>query len=235
MRSTVLTELVARGLRTVKSPAAIDVVAGEEGWGSMVSRDRRAEANPAAARPGSTAEQILRCATHRFWRDGYALTSVRGIAQEVGVDPALVIRYFGSKEELFLKALPAHEFWEEVLTGPLDTLGPRLVEFVLSRASDRMLALHTTLIRASDRPAVRARLYEIVDETFIDNLKDRLPGPDPALRARLIAVQVGGLLQSLSISDWAPRGDDHAAVIAIYGRAIQATVSRGNKEDFEPR
>jgi hypothetical protein len=82
---------------------------------------------------------------------------------------------------------------------------------------------------------VRARLYEIVDETFIDNLKDRLPGPDPALRARLIAVQVGGLLQSLSISDWAPRGDDHAAVIAIYGQAIQAMVGRGDQERFEPR
>lgn len=212
------------------------VVAGEEDAGTMAGRDKRAEsASPSAVRSGSTAEQILRCAVNRFWRDGYASTSVRGIAQEVGVDPALVIHYFGSKEELFLKALPAQEFWEEVLTGPLDTLGPRLVEFVLSRASDRMLALHTTLIRASDRPAVRARLYEIVDETFIDNLKDRLPGPDPALRARLIAVQVGGLLQSLSISDWAPRGDDHAAVIAIYGRAIQATAGRGDQEDFEPR
>jgi len=181
-------------------------------------------------RSGSTAEQILRCAAHRFWHDGYASTSVRAIAAEVGVDPALVIRYFGSKEALFLKALPAQEFWEKVLTGPLDTLGPRLVEFVLSRASDRTLALHTTLIRASDRPAVRARLYEMVDQTFIDQLKDRLPGPEPALRARLIAVQVGGLLQSLSISDWAPRGDDHAAVIAIYGRAIQATVGRARLE-----
>jgi len=202
----------------------------------MAGRDKRAEsASPSAARSGSTSAQILRCAVNRFWRDGYASTSVRGIAQEVGVDPALVIHYFGSKEELFLKALPAQEFWEEVLTGPLDTLGPRLVEFVLSRASDRMLALHTTLIRASDRPAVRARLYEIVDETFIDNLKDRLPGPDPALRARLIAVQVGGLLQSLSISDWAPRGDDHPAVIAIYGQAIQAMVGRRDQERFEPR
>jgi len=191
----------------------------------VASRDKRAEpASPSPARSGSTAEQILRCAANRFWHDGYASTSVRGIAQEVGVDPALVIHYFGSKEELFLKALPADAFWEEVLTGPIDTLGPRLADFVLSRASDRMLALHATLIRASDRPAVRARLYEIVDRTFIDKLKDRLPGPEPALRARLIAVQVGGLLQSLSISDWAPRGEDHAAVIAIYGRAIQAIV-----------
>ena len=197
----------------------------EEGAGTMVSRDRRAEsASPSTARSRSTAEQILRCAAKRFWRDGYVSTSVRGIASEVGVDPALVLHYFGSKEELFLKALPAQEFWEEVLTGPLDTLGPRLADFVLSRADDRMLALHATLIRASDRPAVRARLYEIVDQTFIDKLKDRLPGPEPALRARLIAVQVGGLLQSLSISDWAPRGENHAAVIAIYGRAIQATV-----------
>jgi hypothetical protein len=46
---------------------------------------------------------------------------------------------------------------------------------------------------------------------------------------------VGGLLQSLSISDWAPRGDDHVAVTAIYGQAIQAIVGKGDHERFEPR
>lgn len=189
----------------------------------------KAAAEPASdrARPGrssSTAEEIRRCAARRFWQDGYAATSVRAIASDVGVDPALVIRHYGSKEELFLKTLPVSGFWDDVLSGPLATLGERLVDFVLSRASDEMLRVHTTLVRASASPAVRSRLYEIVDRSFIELLRDRLPGPDPVLRARLIAAHVGGLLQSLSISDQALREYDSASVAAIYGQAIQTTV-----------
>lgn len=172
----------------------------------------------------STAEMIRRCAARRFWRDGYASTSVRAIAADAGVDPALVIRYYGSKEALFLKTLPVQGFWADVLSGPLETLGSRLVEFVLSKASDEMLRIHTTLVRASDSPAVRSRLYEIVDSSFIEVLRDRLPGPDPVLRARLIAAQIGGLLQSLSISDEALRDYDPSTVVTVYGRAIQSTV-----------
>lgn len=172
----------------------------------------------------NTAETIKRSAARLFWRDGYASTSVRAIAADAGVDPALVIRYFGSKEELFLNALPAQGFWDDVLAGSLDTLGARLVEFVLSRASDEMLRIHTTLVRASDSPAVRSRLYEIVESSFIEILRDRLPGPDPVLRARLIAAQIGGLLQSLSISDTALRDYDPSSVVAVYGQAIQSSV-----------
>ncbi|MES3636410.1 TetR family transcriptional regulator [Mycobacterium intracellulare] len=188
-----------------------------------------AAAGPAAervlsGRSLSTAEAIRRCAARRFWRDGYASTSVRSIAADAGVDPALVIRYYRSKEELFLKTLPVHGFWDDVLAGPLDTLGTRLVDFVLSRASDEMLRIHTTLVRASDSPAVRSQLYQIVDSSFIEVLRDRLPGPDPVLRARLIAAQIGGLLQSLSISDKALRDYDPATVVAVYGQAIQSSV-----------
>lgn len=178
----------------------------------------------ASDRSTNTAEEIRRCATKRFWRDGYASTSVRAIAADARVDPALVIRYFGSKESLFLETLPVQGFWDDVLAGPLDALGVRLVEFVLSRASDQMLRIHTTLVRASDSPAVRARLREIVDHSFVDVLKDRLPGPDPELRALLIAAQVGGLLQSLSISDEGLRDYDRPTIVAAYGGAIQSIV-----------
>src|ERR1700684_3575540 len=51
-----------------------------------------------AARPRA---DLLAAARRRFGSDGYERTTVRAIAAEVGVDPALVIRYFGSKQELF--------------------------------------------------------------------------------------------------------------------------------------
>lgn len=51
-----------------------------------------------------TRADILAAARKRFGAEGYDPTTIRAIASDVGVDPALVIRYFGSKQELFAAA-----------------------------------------------------------------------------------------------------------------------------------
>jgi len=48
----------------------------------------------------TTKARIRDAAIDLFGRDGYAATSVRSIAEAVGVSPALVIHHFGSKEAL---------------------------------------------------------------------------------------------------------------------------------------
>ena len=48
-----------------------------------------------------TRASILAAARKLFSRYGYEGASVRDIAADAGVDPALVIRYFGSKDGLF--------------------------------------------------------------------------------------------------------------------------------------
>src|SRR5689334_12168025 len=54
--------------------------------------------------PDATRADILAAARARFGRDGYERTTLRAVAADVGIDPALVIRYFGSKEGLFASA-----------------------------------------------------------------------------------------------------------------------------------
>lgn len=51
-----------------------------------------------------TRADILAAARVRFGADGYERTTLRAVAADVGVDPALVIRYFGSKQDLFAAA-----------------------------------------------------------------------------------------------------------------------------------
>src|ERR1700675_1690869 len=51
-----------------------------------------------------TRADILAAARHRFATDGFERTTLRAIAADVGVDAALVIRYFGSKQDLFATA-----------------------------------------------------------------------------------------------------------------------------------
>jgi AcrR family transcriptional regulator len=48
---------------------------------------------------------ILREARRLFAEEGYERATIRGVAQRAGVDPALVMQYFGSKEGLFAAAM----------------------------------------------------------------------------------------------------------------------------------
>lgn len=52
----------------------------------------------------ATRADILSAARARFGADGYERTTLRAVAADVGIDAALVIRYFGSKQELFAAA-----------------------------------------------------------------------------------------------------------------------------------
>jgi len=61
----------------------------------------------------STQQLLLDAARRRFAADGYAATTVRDIADEAGVNVALINRYFTSKEGLF----------KACLTGAADELG----------------------------------------------------------------------------------------------------------------
>jgi AcrR family transcriptional regulator len=51
-----------------------------------------------------TRADILAAARQRFGSDGYERTTLRAVAADVGIDPALVVRYFGRKQDLFAAA-----------------------------------------------------------------------------------------------------------------------------------
>ena len=61
-------------------------------------------AKRAGRRPGNsgTREAILEAARRQFADLGYDRTTLRSVAAEAGVDPALVVHFFGSKQQLFL-------------------------------------------------------------------------------------------------------------------------------------
>ena len=56
------------------------------------------------ASPTAPARSILAAARELFAAQGYERTTVRDIAARAEIDPALVIRYFGSKDGLFARA-----------------------------------------------------------------------------------------------------------------------------------
>lgn len=59
---------------------------------------------PRSRDAAKTRADILAAARARFGSEGYQATTMRAVAADVGVDPALINRYFGSKQELFAEA-----------------------------------------------------------------------------------------------------------------------------------
>jgi AcrR family transcriptional regulator len=81
--------------------------------------------------PSTTSDEILDSARRLFAERGFHATTIRAVASEAGVNPALVHHFFGGKEQLFVAALrlpvnPA-EFLIEMADGPRAELGARIV------------------------------------------------------------------------------------------------------------
>ena len=56
-------------------------------------------------RSDATRAEILRAAQVRFAVDGYQKATIRAIAADAGIDPSMVMRYYGNKATLFAAAV----------------------------------------------------------------------------------------------------------------------------------
>ena len=151
-------------------------------------------------RPGvsGSRERILAAAREQFAAAGWDATTIRGIATTAGVDPALVMHYFGSKEGIFRAALefpidPA-EMVPQLLAPGLDGLGGRMVRFFIrvwdSPEGRPLLGVIRSAV-ASEQAAQLLR--EFVSREVLGRLAEALEVDQPRLRASLAGSQLVGL------------------------------------------
>jgi AcrR family transcriptional regulator len=182
-------------------------------------------------RPGNpdTRGEILDAARQRFATLGYEGASIRAIAAEAGVDPSLVLHYFESKEQLFVATLelpvnPAGMIRQIVDTVPPAELGEYLVATLLEiwdGDTDRN-ALVAALRSAVAGGEVADRVREFISTAMLAAFAERLPGPDPRLRAALIGSQIAGLLVARYILAIEPLASaEPAQLVSVYGPTIQ--------------
>jgi AcrR family transcriptional regulator len=149
---------------------------------------------PARRRSASATRTALRAAAaFRFGKYGYEGTSVRDIAGDVGVDAALVYRYFGSKEALFNDVSGAGKIFEPLLDEPVETIPDWFCALLMGPPSEGDFP-HPVLsvLRSSDRDEAVARLRADFTDVFSHRLAARLDGPDADLRAELLAAWMLG-------------------------------------------
>lgn len=133
--------------------------------------------------------QILEAATAAFAQYGYAGTSLRAIAEEVGVSTPGLIRHFGSKEELFTAVLDhsdsshtANASSEQRGLAGLRSFASAPVENVRNRGLVELLLTVAVEASAADYPA-RPFMQERY-RTLVERLAERLreAGEDGEIR-----------------------------------------------------
>lgn len=181
-------------------------------------------------RPGNpdTRAEILQAAAARFAAHGYERATVRAIAADAGVDPALVHRFFGSKQDVFVAALrlpftPATVV-ARLLDGSPKDVGTRVVSTFLSvwdqpGAGDRLRAV----LRSATTEEHGARmLREFLLDALLVPLTEGVAPDRARYRASLAAAQMVGLAMLRFVLVVDPLASaEPSALAAAYGPSVQ--------------
>jgi AcrR family transcriptional regulator len=164
---------------------------------------RQAGSGRRGRREGATEsrEHILAAARRLFAEHGFDGTSLRQIAREASVDPAMVHHFFKGKDELFALsvALPADP--AKVLEG-VDQYDPQHRAEAIVRAVLRLWespAQHSLVAFIRGTIGSRAKtllLREVVTRTIISRIMAGVPGApaEVAMRGNLVATQMVGIM-----------------------------------------
>lgn len=145
-------------------------------------------------RSAATRTAILAAARRRFADDGYERATIRAIAADAGIDPSMVIRYFGSKADLYAAA-SAIDLAVPDLTGGEDPAAVYTRAFLARWEAGENTAEAVLLRTAPTHPEAAARVQAIFDEEIVPALRKALPD-DPAVRERaaLLLSQTLGIV-----------------------------------------
>jgi AcrR family transcriptional regulator len=134
---------------------------------------------------------ILAAARERFGKTGFQGATIRGIAADAGVDPAMVMRYYGNKDKLFAAAADFDLQFPDFAATDRDRLGWALVRHFLERwEGDDALVI---LLRSSATNAEAAqRMREIFGTQLQPLVGSLVPASEAGARAGLIATQILG-------------------------------------------
>jgi AcrR family transcriptional regulator len=187
----------------------------------MMSSETSAKRSGRRPGPTTTREAIAEAACRQFAELGYDRATLRGIAGEAGVDAALVVRFYGSKDALFreVMALPAAvaEAIAGLADGPRATVGRRLAEVIVGMLGDpRSRSVVLGRIRsASSHPEAAALVRETVTRD-VGRLAAALTDDQPEIRAVLVGSQIVGLALARHVVLVEPLASLPAAAVVDY-------------------
>jgi len=170
----------------------------------------------------ATRAQVLDVARRLFAERGYPHVTIRQIAAEAGISPAMVMKVCGTKEQLYADATPPEA--EPLDPGwPRDVIGHELVTRVLRRrdagAAEPWLQALLGTLDSPDPAAARAAF----GDHYVAKLQRRL-GDDPKseAKAELIAAMLIGLASA--VRPLRLMNDETDWITERYGSMIQSVI-----------
>lgn len=141
----------------------------------------------------TTRAAILAAARERFAADGYERATIRAIAADAEIDPALVMRYFGNKEKLFAAAADFDLRLPDLSALPRSRVGAAIVEHFVARweADDTFMALLRAAV-THEAAAKRVRAVLLGQVGPVIAALSGEPGRTGA-RAGLVSSQILGM------------------------------------------
>ncbi|CAN5240421.1 TetR family transcriptional regulator [soil metagenome] len=156
------------------------------------------------ARPrnaAATRGAILDAASARFQAESYDQVGMRDIARDVGVDPALISRYFGSKEELFAAVIEDCGAGGDLMDGDRATFGERIAHDVIyGERKETKLRWLLLMLRSISSPKAAEVIERASNTVFFAPFTAWVGGEDAEIKARLAAALIMGLTVSRDIS-----------------------------------
>ncbi|OBB15135.1 TetR family transcriptional regulator [Mycobacteriaceae bacterium 1482268.1] len=169
---------------------------------------------------------ILAAAKERFAESGFERATIRAIAADANIDPSMVMRYFGSKDQLFAAAADFDLQIPDFAGVDRGDAGALLVDYFMERwERDEALVV---LLRASTSNADAA---ERMREIFAGQLMPVVAGINPVhpeRRASLVATQMLGLALCRYVLRLPPIVQmSHQEVVAWLGPTVQRYLDSG--------
>lgn len=151
---------------------------------------------PRPRNAAATRAAILDSASRRFTAESYEQVGMRDIARDVGVDPALISRYFGSKEELFRAVIDDCGNGRELMEGDRSTFGDRVAhDLVYGPRKENKLAWLLIMLRSASSPKAAEVVQQASSEGFYQPFTEWMGGEDAVVRVRIAA----GLMMGVAV------------------------------------
>ena len=152
-------------------------------------------------RPGApaTREHIVAVARRAFGARGYDATSLRSIATEAGVDPGLLVHYFGSKEGVFRAAVemalqPSQLFQGLEGLSSQECAGQLVRRYLMVLGRDEPRDVVMGLIRSAvSNEHAADMLRDVLFQELLTSLESIIDAPNARLRASLVVAQLVGI------------------------------------------
>ncbi len=179
------------------------------------------------AKSQRTQAAILKAAQELFAGLGYERTTVRDIAARASIDPAMVMRYFGSKEGLFARATAFDLMLPDLTKVARRHVGATLVAHFLeiwegARSNGSLISL---LRAAASSDDAAAAVRSIFGGQVVPMLARVVPPAELPVRAGLVATQIMGLAVTRYILKVPPVvALDRAQIVRLLGPTMQRYV-----------